>query len=233
MTTSYTGLSQNALVDDFVTERIGRQDPLRSVDEWIFANPDAIVRTSISLRQRLETNPTTALKSVVAQIVLDDLQLLAPAAESAIAAYPMLTHDDAFEALMPTDAGRSIRERLLHTSLGHLAVERELFPSLQMLLPEMDLLVPVASRPTNQQSQSARNVLTEMHLWIHAQEQRLRIQQDFALARAFSHLPKNLVYLIHKIAGGDRPLETWRLKEQPVSAASWLKLQDLRMGRRL
>lgn len=174
-------------------------------------------------------SPAAALKSVVAQVVLDDLRLLAPRAESATSLGVVLSRDDALRVLMPTESGRVTRERLL--SVTQLPVERELFPSLQLLLPEIDGFVPVTVRTVNKVSSSARTVLTGLCIGTLAHRELIRLRRDFVLARTLSRLPKTFAYLIHRATGGDYPLESWRLVEKSVSVESWTYLHDQKLGR--
>lgn len=227
----FAATSATTISDEFVAHRMGHAQPLRVVDAWISANPDILVRTSVVGGNYIETRTTEALKAVIAQIIIDDVQLLAPAGESGAEPDLSLTFDEVLNAMMPTNSGRALRERLISGELKEIAVQRELFASLQMLMPEASSLFPVAAQHQKDRRLSAQSLLASRLTQTLAQLQLLRLQRNHALARSFARLPKSVAYRLHKLMGGDHPLESWRLTEKPVSTETWMKLQNLSRGR--
>jgi hypothetical protein len=223
--------SPTTLIDGFVAHRVGLAHPLRVVDAWISANPDILVRTSVMGGKYVELSATEALKSVIAQIIIDDLQLLAPMGESVVQPDLTLAFDEVLNAMMPTDTGRALRESLISGGLRELAVQRELFASLQMLLPESSSLFPIVAQHEKNRSFSVHSHLSRLQIQTLAQLHLFRLHRNHALARSFAHLPKSVVYLLYKLIGGDHPLESWRLTEKPVSVETWMTLQNLSHGR--
>lgn len=223
--------SPTTLIDGFVAHRVGLAHPLRVVDAWISANPDILVRTSVKRGRYIALSTTEALKSVIAQIVIDDIQLLAPVGESVVQPDLTLTFDEVLNAMMPTDTGRALRESLISGGLREIAVQRELFASLQMLIPEASSLFPVAAQHKRIQSFSARSLLASILPLTSAQLQLFRLRCNYVLARSLTRVPKSVVYLLQKLVGGDHPLESWRLIEKPVSLETWMTLQNLSRGR--
>lgn len=223
--------SDTTIADELVAHRVGLAHPLRVVDTWISANPDIVVRTSVMGGEYVELSATEALKSVIAQIIIDDLQLLAPMGESVVQPDLTLAFDEVLNAMMPTDTGRALRESLISGGLREIAVQRELFASLQMLLPESSSLFPIVAQHERNRGFSAQSHLSRLLIQTLAQLHLFRLHRNHALARSFAHLPTSVVYLLHKLIGGDHPLESWRLTEKPVSVETWMTLQNLSHGR--
>ena len=104
------------LVDDYVSWRTSISRPLTAVDEWISANSNVYARVSISRRRWVHITPEAAIRSVISQIVFDDLGLLAPPATDGTDSDEVLDDDYLFAALMPMEKGRRIRELMLQST---------------------------------------------------------------------------------------------------------------------
>lgn len=218
------------LVDGYISWRTSMVNPLSKVDYWIRLNPHLRVSVSVSRRRQIHVGPEAAIRSVISQIVLSDLQFLAPGPVFDSGCTEFLDNDHVLAVLTPTEAGRRLRERLVQSTGNLIALDRELFPSLQMLLPEVSGFIPVDGTEEHVPRRRVHTFGRDLRLTMSSRSELILLKIGFSIVRLSSVLPKQLVYLIHRLTGGDLPLESWRLTERRISFSMWGLLNRLKEG---